>query len=221
MPYRKRLLVEGKDDKYVLWRVCAHHQIPGDIDPGIAPGSMDDPPLNRFEIKEKKGVEDLLETLDVELDASLLEQLGIVVDADLDLAARWQSITDRLANLGYRLPGAPDAHGTIAEQQGRPRVGIWIMPDNRLPGMLEDFVSLLGAVGDPLWGLADKCLSEIPEESRKFSTDHRIKAHIHTWLAWQERPGLPLGLAITSRYLDANAMHAQQLIGWIRRLFDL
>jgi hypothetical protein len=48
-----------------------------------------------------------------------------------------------------------------------------------------------------------------------------MKAQLHTWLAWQEQPGTPLGLAITNRYLDADALHAQQLMDWIRQLFDL
>lgn len=48
-----------------------------------------------------------------------------------------------------------------------------------------------------------------------------VEAQLHTWLAWQEQPGTPLGLAITNRYFDANAPHAQQLIAWVRRLFSL
>jgi hypothetical protein len=44
---------------------------------------------------------------------------------------------------------------------------------------------------------------------------------IHTWLAWQKRPGIPMGLAITAHYLDASAPAAQLFVRWIRRLFDL
>ncbi len=47
------------------------------------------------------------------------------------------------------------------------------------------------------------------------------KALLHTWLAWQAEPGKPIGQAITANYLDANAMPAQQLMKWIRHLFDL
>ncbi len=50
---------------------------------------------------------------------------------------------------------------------------------------------------------------------------HLPVAEIHTWLAWQEEPGSPLGQAITKRYLDADAPRAQQLMDWVRRLFDL
>ena len=59
------------------------------------------------------------------------------------------------------------------------------------------------------------------EEARRFRNVHESKARIHTWLAWQKELGKPMGQAITARYLDANALHAQQLIAWIRDLFDL
>ncbi len=61
----------------------------------------------------------------------------------------------------------------------------------------------------------------IIEEDRRFRDVYESKAHIHTWLAWQKEPGKPLGQAITARYLDADAPHAQQLMDWIRKLFDL
>ena len=95
------------------------------------------------------------------------------------------------------------------------------MPNNQFPGMLEDFIQFLVPAGDPLWARAADCLERIPEQDQRFPKEHQGKAHIHTWLAWQEEPGTPLGLAITKRYLDADAPHAQQLMGWIRRLFDL
>ncbi|MGH9803043.1 MAG: DUF3226 domain-containing protein, partial [Blastocatellia bacterium] len=37
----------------------------------------------------------------------------------------------------------------------------------------------------------------------------------------QKEPGAPLGSAINKRYLDADAIHAQKLMEWVRRLFDL
>jgi hypothetical protein len=93
------------------------------------------------------------------------------------------------------------------------------MPDNTLPGMLEDFARFLVPPGDNLWPRACDCIDNIPVDQRRFPAQHLIKAQMHTWLAWQQQPGLPLGLAVTTRYLDANAIHAQQLVAWIRRLF--
>jgi len=95
------------------------------------------------------------------------------------------------------------------------------MPDNQLPGILEDFIGFLVPQGDLLWTRAADCLKSIPLEQRRFTSAKQAKAHIHTWLAWQEEPGTPFGSAITKRYLDADALHAQKLMNWVKRLFDL
>ena len=205
MADRFRILVEGRDGEYVLSRLLNHHNISEQID-----------------IKNKNGIDNLLETLKQEFKASDLERLGIIVDADADIAARWQSLRGRLIQSGYNaVPITPAPDGTLIQQEDKHMVGVWLMPNNTLPGMLEDFVSFLGATSDPLWIIAENCLNEISEGHRRFIPNHRIKAHIHTWLAWQKDPGTPLGLAITKRYLDADALHAQQLMDWVRRLFDL
>jgi hypothetical protein len=199
------LLVEGNDDEHVLYSLLTHYQIP-----------------ERFKIRNKQGIDKLLETLDVELKRSGLERLGIIVDADTNLLARWKGLRERLTHAGYdTLPATPDPNGTIIKQADQPIVGIWLMPDNTVPGMLEDFASFLISADDLLWPLADNVVHQVIARERRFSESHYMKARIHSWLAWQEEPGTPLGLAITRRYLDAAAPHAQQLATWIRQLFDL
>src|SRR6266566_3549202 len=128
------LLVEGNDDEHVFYSLLKHHRVP-----------------QGFKIKNKGSVEAILDTLDVELIDSNLGGLGIVVDADFDVAARWEAIRGRLISSGYMVPETPESDGTIIEQEGRPVVGIWLMPDNILPGMLEHFVSFLIPSGDLLW----------------------------------------------------------------------
>jgi hypothetical protein len=202
---KRVILVEGKDDEKVFCALLDHHSIP-----------------KIYRVKDKRGITNLLNTLDVELLASDLERLGIILDADADIAARWQSLRNILSNSGYaNIPTAPEADGTIVTELGRPVIGVWIMPDNDLPGMLEHFVKFLVPVGDKLWEKTTRCIDEIPDHDRLFAKQHLIKAQLHTWLAWQEEPGAPLGLAITKRYLDADANHAQRFVRWVRRLFDL
>ncbi len=203
-PSRNLIVTEGKEDKYVFHHLFAHYGIPEGV----------------VDFREYEGIERLLEALPVQLRASELERIGIVVDADTDLEGRWKALGYRLAKAGYgNFPAVPSVEGAIIREEDRPVVGIWLMPDNQLPGMLEDFVSFLVPQGDPLWERAGKCLREIPSEHCRFSTAHQAKAHIHTWLAWQKEPGAPLGTAITKRYLDADAIHAKQLMAWIEKLF--
>jgi len=95
------------------------------------------------------------------------------------------------------------------------------MPDNTIPGMIEHFIGLLRPKNDVLWPLAEKVVQQVANTDCRFPTTQMAKARIHTWLAWQKEPGMPMGQAITARYLDADAPHALRLISWIRDLFDL
>jgi hypothetical protein len=172
-----------------------------------------------------KGVENLLESFPVRLKASQEgDILGVVLDADTNLAGRWQSLRNHLRAAGYtNVPDAPDPAGTVCEPPQDtllPRAGIWLMPDNRTTGMLEDFLRLLvpHAKESALFRHAETSIAAIPG-TPPFIPAHRSKALMHTWLAWQEEPGKPFGTAITAKYLDPNAPQADVFIGWLERLF--
>jgi hypothetical protein len=92
------------------------------------------------------------------------------------------------------------------------------MPDNALPGMLEDSLSFLVPAGDLLFEPAKRGVGEIPAEERRFIDADLTQARIHTWLAWQEVPGRPLGQAITKGYFESAGPHVQALLGWLTRL---
>ena len=148
--------------------------------------------------------------------------MGIVLDADEHLDRRWQSISHTLQASGYgAIPAEPTQDGTIVEQPGKVRFGAWIMPDNKLPGILEDFVGYLVPPDDRLWDQARLCVESAASLDRRFPAQSRSKAIIHTWLAWQEEPGSPLGSAITKRYLDAESSFAARFVDWLRRLYEL
>ena len=53
----------------------------------------------------------------------------------------------------------------------------------------------------------------------KYSQIHKSKALIHSWLAWQEDPGTPMGLSITKKYLSTEFEECAFLINWIKELF--
>ena len=77
---------------------------------------------------EKESVEKLLAAISREIKVSGREAVGILVDANDDVAARWQAVKDRLAQANVQLPNNPVPSGAIIE--GNPRVGVWLMPDN-------------------------------------------------------------------------------------------
>lgn len=207
MAAQKRLYVEGPDDQHVIYSLMKYYQLE-----------------DLFMVEPKTGIDNLLKALRVQLkplDEDIpLDRLGILVDADTDMSARWTAIRTVLMRSGYAtVPQEPDTLGTIIQQDGRPVIGVWLMPSNDRNGILEDFIRLLVPAGDRLWPQAEACVSHITNEDRRFSPERYSKALIHTRLAWQAEPGKPLGQSITARYLDPDAPNAQELIAWLRRLF--
>lgn len=204
------LLVEGKDDKHVIRNLLKRYDI-------LVPDLLDVKYPSDYEADgtEGGGITRLLDIFEVRLTQVIDGRLGIIVDADTRLSARWQSLRDILISLDYvSLPENPLPNGTIIRQIGKPVVGIWLIPDNKIPGMLEDFVGFLMPQDDLFWPMAVEAVQKVKtiEHERRFHNEHESKARIHTWLAWQKEPGKPMGQAITARYLDADAHHAQQLI---------
>lgn len=206
MPGKKILLVEGIDDEHVLKHLCGQRGV----------GKLD-------EIKPQGSVEQLLENFPVRLKESEIEILGVVLDADTDLEGRWDALKHRLKQAGYGgVPDHPAANGTILDPPPNtllPRFGVWIMPDNQSKGILEDFLRFLVPTGSRLFEHVKSSVAGIPEEDRRFSQLAEPKAIIHTWLAWQEEPGKPLGTAITAKFLNPNVTQVDILVGWLKRLF--
>lgn len=199
----RRLLVEGPDDKHVMWALLAAHHVE-----------------QTFVVEDLGGVERLLDNLRVRLVARSDERLGVIIDADARLEDRWRSLRD---SVGRAFPGVlptdPDPNGTVVPLPDGRRLGVWLMPDNRVPGMLEDFASLLVPPGDPVWATARAFVDGLRAPALRFPEQHRAKARLHAWLAVQAEPGRPIGQAITSKYLEATAAASATLIAWIERLF--
>ncbi len=68
-----------------------------------------------------------------------------------------------------------------------------------------------------------KCLGVIVDADDRLSDRWQKILYILKSTGYTNLPDAPdpLGTAITARYLDANAPHAQLLMAWIRKLFDL
>lgn len=206
---RRVLVVEGEDDEHVVKHICGAHR------------------LGQLQFERANGIDLLLADLEaILMTAREGDVVGILVDADLDPAARWQALSDRLGRIGYgTVPRTPFPSGTILEPPSArpdailPRLGLWLMPDNRVPGAIEDFLALLVPPGSPLWVHVEASVDGIPPTERRFKASYRAKALIHTWLAWQATPGRRLGSAITERYLDPTSPQADLFADWLQRLY--
>ena len=208
----RRLLVEGGADKRVI--------------PYLMEANGVEWPRGRepVMIEAQGSVEEILGpgVIEAELRATGLEALGVMVDADSDAAARWAAIRTRCQSEFDDLPMVIPAGGLNALHATGTRFGVWIMPDNRLVGMLEDFlIRLLPAESDALFDLAKKCVSEASSSGAPFKEAHRTKAEIHTWLAWQDEPGKQLHEAVHHRVLDPGRPESGPFVKWFRALFGV
>lgn len=204
------LIVEGTDDEHTVKHICGAHGIP------------------ELNFKGQGGYDSALKTFLVQVKSEAGKQecdvsIGLIVDADSDVRERWESIKRHLLNLGYRdFPNEPlpPAEGSIIEYGDLPRVGIWIMPNNQQPGILEHFLEMCIGTDDVLIRYARECVGNIEPRLRLFSEIREQKAVLHTWLAWQEDPGRPYGQAIKNNSINARSEQATNFAAWLSSLYS-
>ena len=197
------LLVEGNDEMQVINRITTISSLP------------------RLPIHNACGIVNLLDEIETQIDVPDRRALGIIVDANDDLTARWQSVSHQLALSSVILPQSPDPAGTIIPptQSDMPRVGVWLWPDNQSHGELEDFIISLIPENDPVWPLSEEYIDNILDRGlNEFAQGKKSRAQVHAWLAVRDEPR-QMGQAIESRDLSANAPTFTAFVNWLKRLF--
>ena len=215
---KKVLLVEGNTEKRLIPYLMEQRDVNWEGGPGgshvvridVAGGPVTAPNFIGTQLKE-----------------SALGALGVVFDADsMDgrTEDRWGQIKRRCGDLGIDLPDEPAPGGYIITLESGVRFGVWMMPDNRPPGMLETFLLSLLSAEEAAGGLfrhAQESLVRARELGALYREVHKDKALVHTWLAWQDQPGAQLHEAIKFRILDANSPNADGFVAWFRGLFEV
>ena len=193
------LLVEGQDDEHVVSRLLERHES-----------------ALSFSILNKQTISKLLPSISLEIRASGRQAVGILVDADDNMAARWDAVRGQLSKAGISPPPSPNSAGTIID--GTPRIGIWLMPDNEASGELENFVVKMIPDGDKVWPLSQRYIEEIPEAERKFSEGKKLRAQLYAWLAARKEPR-QMGLAIHTHDLEIDGELSNTFVAWLTKLF--
>ena len=206
------LRVEGKDDKHVIASLLKRHSIdPKAIDIKCSQDADDD----------SGGKDRLLRGMKTLVATSTGRSVGFVLDANGAVADRWRAVRNQLEGFGLELPSEiPDDGfvGDVLEVQAR--IGVWLMPNNQDSGAVEEFLRDLVDDSDGLLQHAKASTVEALQLGAAFAAAKQRKAELHAWLAWQERPGLPYGLAITAHYFKHDSPAALSFIDWFRRLFE-
>ena len=134
------MLVEGDDDYHVFQHLMKAHgldrQISWRLEPyGAATRTGQE---NEIVFRERQGYNNVRDYLSQQLRITGdLKQLGVVVDADLDFAARWQSLRDVLVGAGYAdAPVQAETQGLVLEHSEtpdeKPRVGSGLCRTTRM-----------------------------------------------------------------------------------------
>lgn len=208
----KILLVEGSQDKNFVEQLLKRQKI-----------SYGD----NFEIKNCTNLGKVFKELQLAIKTENYSHIGIIIDADQSISQYWQNLNDILKKEDITtFPKKPHKKGTIiSATDDLPCIGIWIMPNNEEDGFLESYVSYLVTDGDELLPLARETVEKLIQEGKNlFKIEHKEKAVIYTWLAWQKKAGSSLGGAVNVKFseeqiyiLDNNK--ASDFIKWLQDLF--
>ena len=93
------LLVEGQNDKHVVLQLV-NRRFSGSNEATL-----------EFHIQDMEGIDQLLDVIGAEIIAPNRQSVGILVDADDDLGARWEAVRNRLLEEGVSAPLHPNPNG--------------------------------------------------------------------------------------------------------------
>ena len=221
---KQLIIVEGKEDAIVIGSLVKNE--------GLM--AIDFPQRNEkrgllpvIQGRNYEGISTLLDHLEADLKVDLkagYSDIAIVLDADTNIQSQWEAVKNRLLKLDFDVPDYPNTEGVLVfhKTDDTLKIGVWMMPDNSLNGMLEDFVKMLVPDTDLMLEKATKIVKDIKNEiseTNRFKDVHIAKAEIHTWLAWQESPGSPMGQALTKKYLSTDKEVCKRFLTWLKAVF--
>lgn len=150
-----------------------------------------------------------------------LRNLGLMVDANSSCVGRYESIRGRFAEYFPGMPEQIPPHGLIVENANGIRFGVWIMPDNRSSGAVEDF--LIGLVPQESKILMERTIKHVESMHNisPFRRSHVHKARLYSWLALQDPPTLDPLKALYTGALDAKHPAASEFVNWFIELYGL
>ena len=204
---RSTLFVEGEDDRHALGHLLGKR--------GLDRGEPWFP-----EIKPEGDWQRVLLAIGPALRTGTGRTMGFVLDADASPGTRWREIASELQKTDMQPPAASPTDGYIDIcDRFQTRVGVWLMPDNRKRGAIEEFLLALIDPSDPLLGHAERATAEARNLGAALLDTALKKAELRTWLAWRERPGFPYGRALAADYFDSGRTAADPFVSWFERLF--
>lgn len=140
-----------------------------------------------------------------------VDSLVIVQDADDNADGRLTSVCEAVRACGLT---PPNRHAEFSE--GRPRVGVFIMPDGTRPGMLES-LCVNSVAEDAAMDCVRDFLKCVRDRSGRVPSPIE-KAQTHAWLASRDIPDKRLGEAAEAGYWPWGHAAFTGLVEFLRRI---
>lgn len=214
----KLLYVEGANDKWVT--ISLRNQYGHDEDVKIEELENCDLALQAFTTKAASPSE--------------TKKLGLIIDADINIKARYQDIIKELRkslNIEISEQELATEYGFVKEirnfSEDDLKIGIWIMPNNISNGRLEDFLfekidaknELFMQVDSALKTLEANASGNTPLVSKMYKPIHRDKAKLHTYIAWSKHPDVSMGIAVKASLFEKVSETEDKFRAWLEKLF--
>jgi hypothetical protein len=197
------ILVEGENDQHFLYNLCQ---------------KVNFNPV--FKVEKVGSLEKAIYRFATDLKGNRQQPLGLIVDADMNLEKR-QSENIKEVGKYYTIQKKDFTKtGLIIQPALEQKFGVWIWPDNEKNGILEDLYLQLVQDGDLLLGEAKRVVGNLPNiEPIRFRPQHISKAIVHSWLAWQDNPGAPIGASLQRSNIDLSKPIIQNFKNWLKNLY--
>lgn len=212
------LVVEGEEDRKLFLALFRVHGIP-DVDVHFQPSG------------KGNAISTFCSVLMMQ-PRSRRSKVGLVVDADFEGAgagnrASVKDINAKALKVGYGPLSAITGGGYEARSRSGhlTRVGVWVMPDCSNDGYTEHLlVQAVGPAEQVRFNHAkvacDNALLGCGNFDYPVRPDHRIKARLGTWLAWQDPPRMSFASAIDKSLFDAEHGCMRPLVAWMHWLYS-
>lgn len=216
------LLVEGSSDQKFFKQLLKDLELKTEIEPKVP---------RDIEAKIfRNGLQPLYQQLKLQIDLLLrgqITRLGVVVDADYaeqelnGFVNRRRQLVSILADKGFTITEQPESEqGEIFHHSSGAKLGLWIMPDHRHDGMIEDL--LLSCIKTDLNPLKEHAQLVVEQLGalQQFADHRTCKAYLATWLAWQDEPGISHAYAYYQDRFDKLNPSLVVLKSWLKSLFS-